>query len=117
LKNKVEAKNSLESYCYSVKNTVNDDKYKDKLTDDEKKSVLDKVDELTSWLTNNQNESKETYDEKYKELEVLYNPLASKIYANPDGTSPNNNPDGMPDMSKMKDMMNNPQMAEMMKNM
>ena len=35
-KKKVEAKNGLENYCYSMKNTLGDDKLKDKLSDDDK---------------------------------------------------------------------------------
>ena len=43
LKKKVEAKNALENYCYSMKNTLNDDKVKDKFTDEDKKIIEDTV--------------------------------------------------------------------------
>merc|ERR1712228_602617 len=36
-KEKVEAKNSLENYCYSMKNTLDDEKVKDKISKDDKK--------------------------------------------------------------------------------
>merc|ERR1711972_357182 len=38
-KEKVEAKNALENYCYSMKNTLDDDKVKDKISDDDKKKA------------------------------------------------------------------------------
>lgn len=40
-KKQIEMKNQLEQLCYQVKNTVNDEKLKDKLTEDDKKVVLD----------------------------------------------------------------------------
>merc|ERR1711977_716389 len=35
-KNKVESKNALENYCYSMKNTLDDEKVKDKISEDDK---------------------------------------------------------------------------------
>jgi len=36
IRKKVEAKNALENYCYSVKNTLKDEKLKDKFTTEER---------------------------------------------------------------------------------
>ena len=36
IKKKIESKNSLENYLYQVKNTLKDDKFKDKFKEDEK---------------------------------------------------------------------------------
>jgi len=36
VKKKVEAKNGLENYCYQVKNTLKDEKLKDKFSSEEK---------------------------------------------------------------------------------
>ena len=53
LRKKVDAKNALENYLYSVKNTLRDEKWKDKITDDEKKAVQAKLDTITSWFESN----------------------------------------------------------------
>ena len=45
---RVEAKNSLENYCYSMKNTMGDEKLASKLSDDDKSTVTAKIDETTS---------------------------------------------------------------------
>merc|ERR1711937_46265 len=45
---RVEAKNSLENYCYSMKNTMSDEKLASKLSDDDKSTVTAKIDETTS---------------------------------------------------------------------
>merc|ERR1719252_170670 len=42
---RVEAKNSLENYCYSMKNTMGDEKLASKLSDDDKSTVTAKIDE------------------------------------------------------------------------
>lgn len=41
IKARVEAKNHLENYCYSMKNTLNDEKLKEKFSDEDKKVIED----------------------------------------------------------------------------
>ena len=53
MRKKVDAKNALENYLYSVKNTLRDEKYKDKFKDDEKNTVQAKLDSITSWFESN----------------------------------------------------------------
>ena len=77
---KVDARNSLESYSYQVKNSLTDEKLKDKFTEEDKTTVNEKADEVITWLDNNHDASKEEYDAKYKELETLFNPIMSKAY-------------------------------------
>merc|ERR1712054_180827 len=42
-KQRVEAKNGLENYCYSMKNTLDDEKVKDKISADDKKTAMDAI--------------------------------------------------------------------------
>ena len=53
MRKKVDAKNALENYLYSVKNTLRDEKYKDKFKDEEKNTVQAKLDSITSWFESN----------------------------------------------------------------
>lgn len=53
-KERIAAKNSLESYAYNIKQSVEDEKLKDKISDDDKKSIMDKCNEVITWLDNNQ---------------------------------------------------------------
>lgn len=50
----IESKNALENYCYSIKNTLEDAKIKDKFTDDDKKTINEAVSETQSWLDSHQ---------------------------------------------------------------
>merc|ERR1719164_338538 len=63
-KEKVEAKNALENYCYSMKNTLDDDKVKDKISDDDKAKAKEAVDGALSWLEGNQMAEKEEFEDK-----------------------------------------------------
>lgn len=79
-RDRVAAKNSLESYTYNMKQTVEDDKLKGKISDQDKQRVLDKCKEVVSWLDRNQMAEKEEYEHKQKELEKLCNPIVTKLY-------------------------------------
>ncbi|NXO51591.1 HSP70 protein, partial [Aramus guarauna] len=79
-RDRVAAKNSLESYTYNMKQTVEDDKLKGKISDQDKQKVLDKCREVVSWLDRNQMAEKEEYEHKQKELEKLCNPIVTKLY-------------------------------------
>jgi len=93
IKQRVEAKNSLENYLYSVRNTVKDDK--GNISEDDKQTVLDKCNELAQWLDSNSGSSSEEYEAKRKDLESLFNPIATKLYQNMGG-SQQGNPPGNP---------------------
>jgi L1 cell adhesion molecule like protein len=98
---RVEAKNSLENYCYSMKNTMGDEKLASKLSDDDKSTVTAKIDETTSWLDANQMAEKEEYEAKQKELEAVVNPILAALGGGAGGAGM---PGGMPDMGGMGGM-------------
>merc|ERR1711865_1281244 len=82
VKGKVEAKNSLENYLYSMKNTVTDQKkLGEKITEDDKKTILDAVEEGIKWVDGNVNGDEDAFKEKQKEVEGVCNPIVSKLYA------------------------------------
>ncbi|TPP63032.1 Major heat shock 70 kDa protein Bbb [Fasciola gigantica] len=77
---RVSAKNALESYAYSMKQTVEDEKVKDKLSDSDRSTISSKCDEVISWLENNQTAEKDEFEHKQKELEKLCAPIITKMY-------------------------------------
>jgi heat shock protein 1/8 len=89
---RIQAKNGLESYAYSVKNRLNEDAIKDKIADEDKKAVEDKAEETIKWLDENQTAEKEEFEGVQKELEGVVNPIFQKLYQGAAGG-------GMPDMS------------------
>uniref|UniRef100_A0A0B6ZWS4 Heat shock protein 70 n=1 Tax=Arion vulgaris TaxID=1028688 RepID=A0A0B6ZWS4_9EUPU len=79
-KNRIAAKNSLESYCFHMKSTVEDDKLKDKLGADDKKTIVEKCAQVISWLDANQLADQEEFEHKQKEIEGVCNPIITKLY-------------------------------------
>jgi len=84
VKAKIDARNSLETYCYNMKQTVGD-KLKDKLESDEKEKIEKVVSEALEWLDENGDADKEDYEEKLKEVQDVCNPIVAKLYAESGG--------------------------------
>merc|ERR1711939_718576 len=80
-KKKIEAKNGLENYCYSMKNTLQEEKLQDKFDAGDKDKIESAVQECLDWLERNQ----------MAELEGVVNPIMMKVYQSAGGG-------GMPDM-------------------
>ncbi|WP_411027267.1 hypothetical protein, partial [Salmonella sp. s54925] len=63
-----------------TKQTMEDEKLKDKVSEEDKKSVLDKCSEVIAWLDSNQTADKDEFESQQKELEKIYNPIITKVY-------------------------------------
>lgn len=121
---KIEAKNKLENYVYSSKNSLNNDENKSKLDDDDIKNSSDVINEIIQWLETHQEENIEIYNDKQNELENILKPFMVKIYGE-SGKPPPGMPSmsGMPNMPGMPDMSNfdmsklDPSMLDMMSKM
>ncbi|GJP92070.1 molecular chaperone Hsp70 [Aspergillus niger] len=83
---RIQAKNGLESYAYSLKNTINEGKLT--ISDEDKQKVTAKVDEVISWLDSNQTAEKDEYEAQQKELEGVANPIISAAYGGAAGAAP-----------------------------
>jgi len=90
-KERIAAKNGLESYCFNMKATLDDEKVKDKISDADKKAINDKCDEAIKWLDGNQLGEKEEFVDKQKEVEAVCSPIVTKLYQGAGGA-----PGGMP---------------------
>merc|ERR550532_1149235 len=77
---KIEAKNSLENYCFTMRNTLNEEKLKDKFEDGDKEKIEQAVQESLDWLDKNQLAEKDEFEAKQKELEGVVNPIMMKVY-------------------------------------
>ncbi|GFF42962.1 heat shock 70 kDa protein [Aspergillus udagawae] len=83
---RIQAKNGLESYAYSLKNTISEGKLN--ISDADKEKVSGKVEEIISWLDNNQTATKDEYESQQKELESVANPIISAAYGGAAGAAP-----------------------------
>jgi len=77
---RVAAKNTLESYTYQMKGAVEDEKVKDKISEEDKKKVIDACKEKMDWLDANQTAEKDEFEHQKTELEGICNPIMTKLY-------------------------------------
>ena len=79
-KERVEAKNGLENYAYTIKNTVRDEKIASKLSAEDKAAIEKAAEDTIHWLERNQTAEKDEYEHKRQELENICNPIITKLY-------------------------------------
>jgi L1 cell adhesion molecule like protein len=77
-KNRIEAKNALENYCFSLKSSISSDELRNKLSSNDIKSLEDAVVETTTWLDKHPDADKGAFDSKRDELQKLALPLLQK---------------------------------------
>jgi len=82
-KQKVDARNAFEGYCYSLKNSLQDEDkgIPDKISEEEQESLEEAIKDALEWLGDNEEAEKEDYEAKQKELEDIANPIMQQAYA------------------------------------
>jgi len=89
LKGKVEARNELESYAYSLKNQLSDkEKLGGKLSDEETAKIEEVINEKIAWLEENQEADAEELKAQKKEMEDIVQPIIAKLYQGAGGPPP-----------------------------
>jgi L1 cell adhesion molecule like protein len=94
-RDRISAKNSLESYAFNMKSTIEDEKIKDKISEGDRETINSKCEEMIKWLDSNQLADKEEFEHKQKELEGVCSPIITKLYQSAGG-APGGMPGGMP---------------------
>jgi len=77
---KIEAKNGLENYCFTMRNSLNEEKLKDKFEVQDKEKIEKVIQETLDWLDKNQLAEKDEFDAKQKEVEGVVNPIMMRVY-------------------------------------
>lgn len=80
VKERVESRNELESYAYSLKTQIGDkEKLGGKLSDEDKETIESAVTKEIEWLEANQEAEAEDYKQHKKDLEEVVQPILSKF--------------------------------------
>ena len=89
-KTRIAAKNGLESYCFNMKSSLDDNQLKDKIPEDDKNKILTACNDAINWLDRNQMAEAEEFKDKQKEVEGICNPIIARLYqgASPNGPMP-----------------------------
>ncbi|KAF5102550.1 hypothetical protein D0Z03_000399 [Geotrichum reessii] len=93
---RIAGKNGLESYSYSLKNTLSEEKFKEKVSAEDREKLEKAIDETISWLDDNQTAATEEFTDKQKELEGVANPILMNFYGAEGGAPGGAAPGGFP---------------------
>merc|ERR1719453_568520 len=106
VKDKIDAKNALENYIYSMKSTIDDEeKVGDKISEEDKETITEALNEANDWLDENDDADKEELEAKLKEVQDVCSPIISELYqaggmGGEDGEDDDDD-DDMPDMDDL----------------
>lgn len=70
-KERIAAKNNLESYCFNVKNSIEDENIKAKIAEADRNLIANKCNEIIKWLDINTSATKEQFENKLKDAEKV----------------------------------------------
>jgi heat shock protein 1/8 len=101
---RVSAKNACESYAFQMKQTIEDEAVRSKLSNGDCRAIKEKCDEVIAWLDSNTTADKDEYEYQRKELEKVCSPIMSKMYAGQQTTKDRqSSPTGGPTVEEMED--------------
>ncbi|CAC5419684.1 HSPA1s [Mytilus coruscus] len=102
-KQRITARNQLENYIFSVKQSIGDSG--DKLSTQDKDDVSSACEELLKWLDHNSLAEKEEYEDKMKELQKICTPVMTKLHGGaqnePSGQNKSQNTAGGPTVEEV----------------
>jgi len=96
VRQRVEAKNTMEQMCYQYRQSLSEEKFKDKFTEEEKTKVNEATDAALKWLNDSPASTKEEIDAKVKELEAMFQPIMMRVYQEAGGAEGMGGMGGMP---------------------
>ena len=75
---RIEARNKLENYAFSVQGAVRD--AEDKLSSEDKETVRAEISKVLDWVESNQLAEKEEFEHKTEELQKVCSPVMTKLH-------------------------------------
>jgi heat shock protein 1/8 len=81
IKERIDAKNELESLLYQTKSSVQKQEIQDKLSQEDKDELEKVLNETEEWLATHEQSSKEEYEEQKNQLNTSVQPIMTKLYS------------------------------------
>jgi L1 cell adhesion molecule like protein len=78
-KQRIEAKNQLECFAYSIRNSLKNEKIAQLISEGDKKTVEEAVNSIIEWLNCSQSAEKDEFEAKMKEIEGIVLPIMTKL--------------------------------------
>eukprot|EP00591_Stephanopyxis_turris_P017739 CAMPEP_0195538624 /NCGR_PEP_ID=MMETSP0794_2-20130614/49627_1 /TAXON_ID=515487 /ORGANISM="Stephanopyxis turris, Strain CCMP 815" /LENGTH=644 /DNA_ID=CAMNT_0040672623 /DNA_START=676 /DNA_END=2610 /DNA_ORIENTATION=- len=83
-KDRINARNGIESYLYNLKNTLEDDQtgsIAENISPENRRELQNVIDDALDWLDENGNADTEDFMQKQRDVENIVNPMMRKFYA------------------------------------
>ena len=95
VKERVDARNALEGYCYNMKQQLDDEEkgIASKISAEEKEEIATAVAAALEWLDENGSANADEFKAQQKALEKIVNPIMAKVYGS-SGGAPGGAPGG-----------------------
>ncbi|XP_058061201.1 heat shock protein 70 B2 isoform X3 [Anopheles bellator] len=77
---RIAARNQLEAYCFNLKQSLDSQGTGSRLSDADRKTVLDRCDETLRWIDGNSMAEKEEFEHKMQELTKVCSPIMTKLH-------------------------------------
>ena len=100
-KSKIESKNELDNYCYTVKGFLQNEEMSKVVNNDDKELIQSKLEETTKWMNENDNAQKHEYDEKLSSLTNICKPIFDKLSSQPPPPVSENEPTQGPSVEEI----------------
>lgn len=97
---KIGAKNSLENYVYSLRNSLTDEKVSAMMSPNGRDTVERVVSDTIHWIENNLNADKDDFEAKRREVEGVAMPIMQKLESSTTTTSTRTSSEGHPDIPR-----------------
>ena len=114
---RVEVKNGLEGLVFSAKNSLNDEKLKDKINEADREELEAKIKETQDWMDSHADATTEEFEAKTKEFESVSHKVFQSAYSAGSGAEGAGAMPGMGGMGGMPENFDMAQMEEMFKNL
>jgi len=98
---RVEARNNLESYLYNMRNSLREEKVKEKLAPEDLSTAEKEVDAGLEWLNDHGNAEPEEYQERQKSAEGVLRPIMMKLYEGVKGAEAEAEPERGPTVEEV----------------
>lgn len=94
-KERIDAKNELESTIYQTKSVLDNENIKEKISDEDKETINNLIEDVEKWIGENENSELEDFKNKLDEFNTMVQPIMSKLYPKGNENMPGNMEGGM----------------------
>ncbi|EDW41423.1 heat shock 70 kDa protein cognate 1 [Drosophila sechellia] len=79
-RDRINAKNQLESYCFQLRSTLDDENLSSRFSPADRETIQQRSNETIAWLDANQLAERQEFEHRQQELERICSPIITRLY-------------------------------------